>query len=349
MDNGMLENSMNDRFRVSLIATVGLLTAIFVTPFAVYRFFVGDYFVAVVDILVVIVAVTAAVYAGRRRATRIPGIVVSLFLTAAAALVTFELGIGGAVWVFPVLMFTFYLCPPRMALTAAVIALASIAVRELSGPADVFDSTVQMLGFFSASITAIVFSALFAHQNLTQHNKMLHWATKDALTGLDNRRSLDHEMEVAVAATHRHSIAYSLLIIDLDNFKLVNDELGHFEADRILQDFAALLRTSTRLEDRVFRYGGDEFVVLLPGTALDGLKSVAGNLIAAIDAHYRDRRHKITASLGGATYADGQSVDAWRRNADQCLYEAKELGGRHAMIAGEWGSVPVGVSGRSAS
>ncbi len=348
MGNGMLENSMNDRFRVALIAIVGLLTAIFVTPFAIFRFFAGDYFVAVVDTLIVIVAVATALYARARGATKIPGILVSLFLTAGVAAVTLELGISGALWIFPVLMFTFYLCPPRLALAATVITLAAIALRELTAPATVFNSTVQMLGFFSASVTAIVFSALFAHRNLAQHNKMLQWATKDALTGLENRRSLDHEMDVAVAAAHRHSIAYSLLMIDLDNFKSVNDELGHFEADRILQDFAALLRTSTRLEDRVFRYGGDEFVVLLPGTALDGLKSVAANLIAAIDAHYSDRRHRITASMGGATYSEGQDVDDWRRNADHCLYEAKELGGRRAMIAAKAGSVPVGVTGRYA-
>jgi len=341
MTNGMLDDSMNERFHIALITFVGILTAVFVTPFTVYRFVVGDYFVAVVDALIVIVAVATAAYTRLRRTTRIPGIVVSLFLTAGAAAVSYELGIDGAVWIFPVLMFTFYLCPPRLALVATVTALVAIALRELSAPTSVFTSTVQMFGFFSASLAAIVFSMLFSHRNLTQLNRALQWATKDALTGLENRRSLDYEMNVAVAAAQRHAIAYSLLIIDIDNFKPVNDELGHFEADRILQDFAALLRTSTRLEDRVFRYGGDEFVVLLPGTSLEGLKSATANLIAAIDTHYRDRRHKITASMGGSAYADRKSVDDWRRIADHCLYEAKELGGHRAIIATKTGRLSV--------
>lgn len=342
MDNGMLENSMNDRFRVALITFVGILAAVFVAPFGVYRFITGSYFVALADALIVVVAVGTAIYARRRHATRAPGIFISLFLTVGAAAVTFELGIDGAVWIFPVLMFTFYLCPPRLAFAATVVALASMALRELLAPGALFHSTVQMLGFFSAAVAAIVFSALFARQNLTQRDQMLKWATRDALTGLENRRSLDHEMDIAVAAAQRHSIAYSLLIIDLDNFKPVNDELGHFEGDRILQDFAALLRKSTRLEDRIFRYGGDEFVVLLPGSDTEGLKTAAGNLIATMDAHYRDRRHTITASMGGATYRDRQTVDQWRRRADHCLYEAKEVGGGLAVIGTEAGTVRIG-------
>jgi diguanylate cyclase (GGDEF)-like protein len=166
-------------------------------------------------------------------------------------------------------------------------------------------------------------------------NQIRQLAFYDPLTKLANRRLLQekiqHEMEVA----RRHNVYGSLIYLDLDNFKTLNDSLGHFVGDELLVQLSCRLRETLRKEDTAARLGGDEFVVLLTGEnrsiedARRQALTVAGKLQESISESYRlhGYEHIITASMGITFYPDdGLEVDDLLKHADAAMYNAKDLG-----------------------
>jgi diguanylate cyclase (GGDEF)-like protein len=156
-------------------------------------------------------------------------------------------------------------------------------------------------------------------------------ATTDELTGLHNRRSLQHRLKFEVARARRFRTPLTALMIDLDHFKHINDEHGHLVGDKVLAEVARLVRDNVRVIDIAGRYGGEELCVLLPNTPLDGARKLAENLRAKIAAqvHYDGaRRITITASTGIGVYneTDVSDAEALLSAADAALYRAKAKG-----------------------
>ncbi len=319
-------------YQLALIVLVAATAAIFVTPFAVFRFLEGTYSVAIADALIVVGAAAAAVYAWWTGKTYVPGIIIALILATGVIVVTAVIRLDGAFWVYPVVMFIFYIAPPKAALGLAAVALAAIAGFDIADPGSVFTAPNQKASFLVSATTAMIFSFVFARHSNRQRRMLVRWATRDPLTGLYNRRHLDEELRIALASRIRHDVGYGLIILDLDNFKQINDEEGHAAGDQVLRDLAALIRQHTRVGDRAFRYGGDEFVILLPNTDGAGLKTMARNLITAIAANLRCNGRQVTASLGAALLLPEDDADMWNRRADRCLYTAKERGRNTAVV-----------------
>ena len=159
---------------------------------------------------------------------------------------------------------------------------------------------------------------------------MSHLAQHDTLTDLPNRILLQDRLHQAIALASRNSTLVGVLFLDLDNFKEINDSLGHAFGDKVLQSVVNRLLTCVRASDTVSRLGGDEFVILLseikqPGDA--GVK--AGKILAAISAPFVIDSHKvhITASIGVATYPnDSKDPEDLIKKADKAMYKAKEQG-----------------------
>ncbi len=156
-------------------------------------------------------------------------------------------------------------------------------------------------------------------------------ATVDPLTGCDNRRSLMDKLNHELARARRYGLAISILMIDLDHFKLVNDTYGHLVGDRVLQQLGDLLRRQVRAVDVVARYGGEEFVVVLPETDKEGGAVFAERIrIAVAEYDFSDASEKLgaTVSIGVAgTPDDGiASPEELLKQADTALYRAKEQG-----------------------
>ncbi|WP_434630628.1 diguanylate cyclase [Chromobacterium sp. CV08] len=156
-------------------------------------------------------------------------------------------------------------------------------------------------------------------------------ARSDALTGLNNRMAAAEQLEREQLRFQRSGAAYSVLMLDIDHFKRVNDGHGHDAGDQVLRHVAALLRQSARATDFIARYGGEEFLLLLPGTGLDGAVLVAEKIRAAVEASEAPAVGRVTISAGAATIADEDaSYDDAVRRADQALYRAK-AGGRNRV------------------
>lgn len=160
--------------------------------------------------------------------------------------------------------------------------------------------------------------------------ELRHQATHDALTGLPNRTLLADRIEAEINRAKRQGGLFALLFLDLDNFKRVNDGLGHSAGDAMLREVARRLQACLRPNDTLSRYGGDEFVLLIGDLASpDGILAVVGKLRAALDSPIPVASQDLYAavSIGIALYpADGHTAGALLRNADTAMYRAKTLG-----------------------
>jgi len=153
----------------------------------------------------------------------------------------------------------------------------------------------------------------------------------DGLTGLDNRRYIEAQLDMMFAHSARLQEPLACVMCDLDRFKSVNDEHGHHAGDIVLKQFAAILKREAREIDRVGRYGGEEFLVLLPGTVLDAAVTFSERVRKQIEAHtfvFDGGTVRRTASFGVAAWPHPRISDCDHlvRSADDALYVAKETG-----------------------
>jgi len=157
-----------------------------------------------------------------------------------------------------------------------------------------------------------------------------HQANHDALTGLANRNLLKDRLKQALALAHRYKRPFSLTFIDLDNFKLINDSLGHDIGDRLLKLAAGRLAACVQEGDTVARLGGDEFVLLVAEQEQEeGVYRAMQRVMAAMSQPFviDEREFKITCSAGIASFPrDGEEADTLLRNAETAMYRAKDLG-----------------------
>lgn len=165
-------------------------------------------------------------------------------------------------------------------------------------------------------------------------------ASHDALTGLNNRRAFDNKIEHLVNDRRSQLSQFSLMNIDIDHFKKVNDSYGHLVGDKVLQTIAKVITATLRSSDFAARIGGEEFAVLLPNTFVDEAQKVAEKLRREIQAlrlrhtSTGEQLSTITVSIGLAGFRQGESVQAIFDRADAAMYRAKRAG-RNRVIVGD--------------
>lgn len=218
-----------------------------------------------------------------------------------------------------------------VAIAVAYFALLSLTARR-------YNSNLRQSLEMSAKNAQLVEQLKIANAQL---EKMAYY---DPLTGLANRRWFHEQVKVSLERSRRHGLKLALLLVDLDNFKQVNDELGHEAGDQLLVSVAKCLMNSLRQTDTVVRqdgnaarYGGDEFVILLED--VDSIKAVeltAGRIINGLDnpVVIDGTEYKVTASVGIALFPDqANNIDTLMRRADAAMYRAKDLGGNQYCVS----------------
>jgi diguanylate cyclase (GGDEF)-like protein len=168
-------------------------------------------------------------------------------------------------------------------------------------------------------------------QLLEANERLRHMSQTDALTGLDNRRHLEERIDEMFEHARRLSEPFACVMCDLDRFKSVNDTHGHQAGDAVLKQFARILRHEAREIDRVGRYGGEEFMLLLPGTVLDAAVTFAERVRKEVEGHtftFDGTQVCRTASFGVSAWPHPRvgNCDELVRAADDALYVAKETG-----------------------
>lgn len=169
-------------------------------------------------------------------------------------------------------------------------------------------------------------------QMLEQQNRLLmEMSAIDYLTNVFNRRALVEKLDYEMRRAHRGSRRLSVVLLDIDHFKRVNDTYGHVTGDRVLQQVAQVIKRSVRNTDLVGRYGGEEFLVVLPDCPLSAAIRVAEKIRQGVQDTPFDDGLQVTISAGLAEYAN-ETTEQLIMAADRCLYEAKARG-RNRVVA----------------
>lgn len=174
-----------------------------------------------------------------------------------------------------------------------------------------------------------------------EFDRVRHYALHDALTGLGNRTLLENRWTYEMARSRRSNGQLALLFIDLDRFKSINDSVGHEIGDHLLAIAAGRIRSSARDNDTVVRYGGDEFVVLVPDLAdADSALTLANKILAAVNVpvEHEGVEYRLGASIGISVFPEnGKELDTLVSRADAAMYRAKEAGGNvaHFYVASQ--------------
>lgn len=166
--------------------------------------------------------------------------------------------------------------------------------------------------------------------------RLMAVATTDPLTGVGNRRSLDQEISRRMAIFRRYQTPCSLLLIDADHFKAINDTHGHDVGDRVLQAIVRSVQATLRDIDFLFRLGGEEFVALLPETGAANAAIAAERIRTAVNqlrVPVNGQLLQFSVSQGGAQLDGKDSPESWLKRADEALYEAKRAGRNRVVFA----------------
>ncbi|NMT62951.1 GGDEF domain-containing protein [Marinobacter orientalis] len=312
---------------ITLLATSGLLG---ITPFAVMRFLQGNILAGVVDLIIMLFITACMVYAWASGDTARSGFFMAVVACAGAVTAGAVVGEAGLFWLYPCLVTSFFLTEPRYAIFINMAAVVALMVHGVA-----FSSTVQMWSFAATAVVVSCCALAFAHRNEDQRERLAHLATIDPLTGVKNRRSMDEELSVATASAARTGISYGLVLLDIDHFKKVNDAHGHSVGDEVLKDLVALIGQNIRKSDQLFRFGGEEFVLLMSGVDQAGLRAVMHNLQQIMHKFLKHPGGKVTASFGVALLKNGEAPEDWLVRADEALYKAKSSGRDQIVYAEE--------------
>ena len=174
-----------------------------------------------------------------------------------------------------------------------------------------------------------IYHLVYPLRNAILYQNAIQAAQLDSLTGINNRAAMDRCLERELELAHRHDHALSLMIVDVDHFKRINDSLGHSAGDAVLKTLTACMKDTMRASDMLFRYGGEEFALLLSGTDLDGARQMGERLRTAVDAYqftYNNKKIDVTVSIGVASLGRRDSANRLFNKADAALYQAKKAG-----------------------
>jgi diguanylate cyclase (GGDEF)-like protein len=161
------------------------------------------------------------------------------------------------------------------------------------------------------------------------HETIFNMTITDGLTDVGNKKRLDQLVHKEIPRALRHNRELSLLMVDIDHFKDVNDTYGHLAGDSVLRDLAGILQKRLRPDDELGRYGGEEFAAVLPETSLAGATKIAEDLRSLVEEHrflVEGEQIRVTVSIGAATLKQGMDAKAFFRAADEMLYKAKNTG-----------------------
>ena len=217
-------------------------------------------------------------------------------------------------------------------LSAAIRMIADEGSTDFSFTHSILHYWNDLIEFVFLLIMALLFSAL--KKNLDNEKEL---ASRDPLTGALNRRSFFDLAEHEINRSHRYGFPFTVAYIDLDNFKGINDSLGHTTGDELLMTVASTIRSNSRSTDILARFGGDEFVVLLPETSGESALTLLNKMHAYLDEAMRYKNWPISFSVGAITYLQAPpSVDEAIHLADELMYTVKH-GGKNRLLHREIG------------
>ena len=288
----------------------------------------NDWSVAILDIIVSFFMLGIYSYVYQTDKVKNAGVV--LVISALLAnVISFHLkGISQVYWVYPAMMFAYFITQPLRAVLINSIMLLFYIPKLVVTHESVSTATVII-----TIIVTNIFAYLFASGLRKQEKKLIKLASEDYLTGAGNRRSLSNHLENLHAVLKNHDKTASIMLIDLDHFKNVNDMYGHIKGDDVLVTSSNNLRTFCNECSKLFRFGGEEFLLVCQNVDIDFAFDKAEELREYIKRQNIVEGIELTISIGVAEYIKEESISDWIHRVDLALYQAKNEG-RDRVIKG---------------
>jgi diguanylate cyclase (GGDEF)-like protein len=318
-----------DDYQFAMIVLFGVLAVAVISGFVVYRYLNGFLFGGTVNLLIVIAMLLVLLYALRTGETVRAGYFFTIVTAVACIASTAMFGRTGILWGYVVLWVNFLLTNRRFALTTNLV-LMTVLIFETS----LFQSVLEGVTYIVTAAMVTTFAWIFAARLDGYQRQLEQLALQDPLTYAGNRRMMKRDLNAAISARRREGRAFTLMLLDLDQFKRINDEQGHETGDQALREFADLVRQQIRAEDGFYRFGGEEFVLLLPGHGEDSGMKTAESLHRRISGRLQFGGHPIRFSAGVAVLGLNEDWPAWMARADRAMYRAKHEGRDRVVLAG---------------
>jgi diguanylate cyclase (GGDEF)-like protein len=316
-------------YRDRIFYRLGIVAVILLLPFVVNAFVKGRFGIALTSLALVAVFAIDVIAIRRGRKPPVPPAILVIPVALAVGITIARQGVIGALWAYPAVMLFQFVASRWVAnvINGLLVIMVTMLAYHYLGPS----ITVRL---FVTLILTMIFTNIFLGIVLRLQERLRRLGITDALTGAYNRRHMDREVGEAVARHKRYGTDASLLLVDIDHFKSINDEAGHGAGDRALAEIAALMKRSLRKLDLVFRIGGEEFLVLLPDVKQAGAAEVAEKLRREVVSAELLPGRRISISIGVGEIAAGEERDHWVRRIDRALYAAKS-GGRDCVVVAD--------------
>lgn len=310
------------RSDTSVILVLSGAISVGILPFLIMRFVAQTWSMFFLDLFAISVTTSLFVYVWLTGRTQLARWVIAVSCLLVMTMTIYLKGYSNMMWVYPALSVTTFLLRPIIALIASIgfLCVATLILwPELTA--------LKATQFIVTAITTLSFCFVFAHRSEKLQQELTQLATHDSLTGVGNRRALEEDLINLIHRLERYpDHKASLLMFDLDRFKAINDEHGHGHGDEVLKNVAQIVEQRIRANDAVYRYGGEEFVVIAENTSQEDAVHLAESLRSAMARHSNSKSGPVTMSVGVAEYRTGESHYAWLERADMALYEAKAAG-----------------------
>lgn len=298
-------------------------------PFSFLGLWQGHYLVAVPSLIVSVLCLINVASFRRHGRFYVGRIVISVFYILNLSIIVNKLGADGAYWAFPTLLALYWVHERQVALY--LVSLFFVAVCSSAFMSLAADTAIRIAA--TLVTTAVFFN--IASRVLEQHySELKKMSVTDHLTGAYNRRYMDLRIDELIERQRRFHSEASLIALDIDHFKRINDEFGHSVGDGVLVKIVELINSRVRVLDVVCRSGGEEFVVILPDTPEGRARAVGEELRQSIGNSPLLADHPVTVSCGVTGLVPGDSRDSWLHRCDQALYAAKR-GGRNTVAVKE--------------
>jgi diguanylate cyclase (GGDEF)-like protein len=312
--------------RGRITARTGVIGGALIAPFCAYHFSQGRIALGVVDLLAALVLGGNAWSLIARQQALLPYPALALALAAAVLGSVYYVGAPALHWAFPAAIFYYMVLPRRLAHAfSGTLVIVSAVVAALN-----FGAPNAMRFAITAGLTLLLLNVVLGVIGELQQ-RLLRQSVTDPLTGALNRRSLD-ALLLRLTSPQAPGRRAVLLSFDIDHFKAINDRLGHAAGDHVLRQVVALVNTRVRGSDRVYRVGGEEFVLVLSDITVDDAQRVAEDLRQRIESAPLLPDQRVTVSIGISPLTEGADPDSWLRSVDGAMYEAKRLG-RNRVVA----------------
>lgn len=234
--------------------------------------------------------------------------------------------------IYLIIIWTFTVSGLRLShatISAIITSIIAIAVSYYMLPMSYELFIINFFWIFSAFSFGLLTAFILEKSNETiflNTKRLEELATTDKLTGLYNRFKIEDSIAKEIDRVQRYKRVFSVILLDIDNFKSINDNYGHITGDTVLKEFSNILRKQIRSVDVVGRWGGEEFLILLAETRKDKAKELAEHLRDKIDNYEFIVVKNITASFGVAEYNDNDTIEKLINKSDKALYKAKNSG-----------------------